>query len=193
MNSLSFVFTVKREFLLATIFSHALVGATIVSGMSAPRRSTRNYILGAATAVVPDLDYFGFVNQVPYASLWGHRGISHSIVFAVAVGFIAMLAANRKIKFLSVDFFSLFFLTTISHALIDACTNGGLGVALFAPYNTHRYFFPWHPIEVSPMGLGFFSARGIAVLISEFSYIVIPCIVFVLVRKLAGKFRLVAP
>ena len=149
--------------------------------MSAPRRSTRNYLIGGLTAIVPDFDYFGFVNHVPYESLWGHRGLTHSIVFAIAVGLVAMLFANRKPSFLSWDFAMLFFVTTFSHPLLDACTNGGLGVAFFAPYNTHRYFFPWHPIQVSPMGLSFFSERGVAVLMSEFCWIVIP-----------GKINLVA-
>ncbi len=178
---------------MATIFTHALVGATLVSGMSAPRRSTRNYIIGATTAIIPDFDYFGFINRVPYASLWGHRGLTHSLVFAVAVGLVAMLLANRKPRALSIDFFMLFFLTTISHSLIDACTNGGLGVALFSPYNTHRYFFPWRPIQVSPMGLGFFSTQGLSVLFSEFCWVVIPCATFYVLRKLAGRVRLVAP
>lgn len=178
---------------MATIFTHALVGATIVSGVAAPRRSTRNYLIGAITAVIPDCDYMGFVNHIPYGSLWGHRGMTHSMVFAAALAVPAMLVANRKPKILSIDFYMLFFLTTISHALLDACTNGGLGVAMFAPYSTHRYFLPWRPIQVSPMGLGFFSAEGVSVLLSEFAWVIVPCVAFYLLRKLASRMRIVAP
>jgi inner membrane protein len=58
--------------------------------------------------------------------------------------------------------------------LLDALTNGGLGVALFAPFSNERFFFPWRPIEVSPIGAGFFSARGMRVLLSEARWIWLP-------------------
>ena len=45
------------------------------------------------------------------------------------------------------------------------------GVAFFAPFNNTRFFFPWRPIEVSPIGLSFFSTRGMAVLLSELIWI----------------------
>jgi len=49
-----------------------------------------------------------------------------------------------------------FFLATASHGLLDALTDGGLGVAFFAPFDNHRYFLPWRPIHVSPIGAGRF-------------------------------------
>jgi inner membrane protein len=52
--------------------------------------------------------------------------------------------------------------------VLDAMTNGGLGVAFFAPFDTTRYFFPWRPITVSPIGVGsFFTHRGALVVLSE--------------------------
>jgi inner membrane protein len=54
-------------------------------------------------------------------------------------------------------------------------TDGGLGVAFFAPFDNTRYFLPWTPIRVSPIGLGrFFTARGLAVLASELLWIWLP-------------------
>jgi inner membrane protein len=58
--------------------------------------------------------------------------------------------------------------------LLDALTNGGLGVALAWPFDDKRFFFPWRPIEVSPIGAGFFSARGLAVIGSELLRVVLP-------------------
>ena len=52
--------------------------------------------------------------------------------------------------------FAFLFLCTMSHALLDALTDGGLGVAFFSPFSNERYFFPWTPIRVSR----FFSARA---------------------------------
>lgn len=53
-------------------------------------------------------------------------------------------------------------------------TDGGLGVAFFAPFDDTRYFFPFRPIKVSPIGLSFFSARGLDVMWSEFLSVCIP-------------------
>ncbi len=69
----------------------------------------------------------------------------------------------------------LVFLVTLSHGLLDAMTNGGLGVAFFSPFDTTRYFLPWRPIRVSPVGVGrFFSAQGVAILASEIEYVWLP-------------------
>jgi inner membrane protein len=54
-----------------------------------------------------------------------------------------------------------------SHALLDTLTNGGLGCALFWPFDLTRYFAPWTPIPVSPIGLRYFSSYGMFVAGSE--------------------------
>jgi inner membrane protein len=61
----------------------------------------------------------------------------------------------------------LLFLLIASHGILDGFTNGGLGVAYFAPFDNQRYFFPWQPIEVSPIGLSFMSIDGLWTLASE--------------------------
>jgi inner membrane protein len=66
------------------------------------------------------------------------------------------------------------FACTASHPLLDALTNGGLGVALFWPWSDARLFAPWRPIAVSPIGAGFFSARGLAVLGSDLRWVWLP-------------------
>lgn len=106
----------------------------------------------------------------------GHRGITHSIAFAALTGVIVGALAFRKFgdKFGRTALMIYFGLVTLSHPLLDALTNGGRGVALFAPFSNVRYFFPWRPIEVSPIGLGFFSEEGIEVLISEITWIWLP-------------------
>jgi len=71
-------------------------------------------------------------------------------------------------------------------------TDGGLGVAFFSPFDNHRYFLPWTPIRVSPIGLGrFFSHRGLEVLQSELLWIWLPAAVLAIaawvVRRPAGS------
>jgi inner membrane protein len=68
--------------------------------------------------------------------------------------------------------FAYFFTATASHSVLDAMTNGGLGVAFFSPFSKDRYSLPWRPIRVSPISLHrFFSGRGYAVLQSELLWI----------------------
>jgi inner membrane protein len=67
------------------------------------------------------------------------------------------------------------FLATASHGVLDAMTDGGLGVAFFSPFYNGRYFFPWRPIRVSPIALGrFFTPRGYLILRNEFFWIWLP-------------------
>lgn len=172
---------------MATVFSHALAGAAIVSLFPKKYRTKKAYGIAALSAVVPDFDYLGFIQRIPYDSLWGHRGMTHSILFAVLLAAVFAIWAKNKNEKTYLGFFILFFLTTISHACLDACTNGGLGVAFYSPYNTLRYFFPWRPIQVSPMGMGFFSERGLVVLLSELYWIILPSVMIFLVRGILNK------
>jgi inner membrane protein len=128
-------------------------------------------------SVIPDLDVIGFDFGIRYGDFWGHRGFTHSIVFAALLAAAAVAIAFRS-PLPSIGRFSLwlyFFLATASHGLLDAMTDGGLGVAFFAPFDNRRYFLPWTPIRVSPIGIGrFFTARGVAVIQTELLWIWIP-------------------
>jgi inner membrane protein len=125
-------------------------------------------------AFVPDLDGIGFYLGVPYESWLGHRGFSHSLFFA----FICGLAGAWLAPWLGASRYwsgGLIFLATTSHVALDTLTNGGLGVALLWPFSETRYFFPWRPIQVSPMRAArLFSERGLAVLYSEFLWVWLP-------------------
>jgi inner membrane protein len=74
-------------------------------------------------------------------------------------------------------------LCTMSHAVLDAFTDGGLGVAFFAPFSNERYFFPFTPIRVSPIGAGFFSPRGMETLRNELLWVWAPCVAIALLGK----------
>jgi inner membrane protein len=59
--------------------------------------------------------------------------------------------------------------------VLDALTNGGLGIAFFAPVDATRYFFPWRPVRVSPISVtAFFSKWGVRIVLSEMLYIWLP-------------------
>jgi len=136
--------------------------------------------LGAVCSMAPDIDVIGFRFGIHYGDLLGHRGLSHSLAFAAAFASLAYIATfssllppvHRGLVWLYL------FLATASHGLLDAMTDGGLGIAFFSPFDTTRYFFSFTPIAVSPIGAGFFSARGFSVLLSEFRWVWLPSFVF---------------
>lgn len=140
-------------------------------------------------SILPDADVIAFALGIPYSHFFGHRGFFHSPCFAIIAGFLAAWIYRRTIRrgvgriwTLSFYFSSLI----ATHGLLDAMTNGGMGIALFIPFDSDRYFLPWTPIEVSPVGIaGFFSARGMTVLLSEFLWVWIPMmILWIIVMKL---------
>jgi inner membrane protein len=166
---------------MASVFGH-IAASTALAYAFFPEQ-TRPAVLGLAAfcAAAPDLDVLAFRFGIDYGSEWGHRGWTHSIVFAVALGLLLAALFFRQDR----DFWKialLCVLATASHPLLDMLTNGGRGVALWWPFSLERLFFPWHPIQVSPLSAGaFFSKWGLAVLWSEAKWIGLPGLVLVAV------------
>lgn len=149
---------------------------------------------GVLCAEIPDSDVLGFLFGVPYGDLWGHRGITHSLLFAGVFAVVLSYGITGWIEQGHSRFsrWLYFFLVTASHGLSDAVTDGGLGVAFFAPFDATRYFLPFRPVVVSPLGVReFFSPIGARVLVSEMIWIWGPCAAFVgasvLWRRLKGQ------
>lgn len=159
---------------MPTILSHAAVPLAIGLGLGAQRIPTRLLVVGVVASVLPDLDVLAFRFHIAYADALGHRGASHSLVFA----FCLALAAFALAKHLKASHTTAFWFTAVcaaSHGVLDMFTNGGLGTALWWPFSDVRVFAPWQVIEVSPLSLRrVFSARGLAVLQSELLWIWLP-------------------
>lgn len=163
---------------MPTIITHSFVGLIGGKIFSDSPEKMKFWLLSALLPMLPDADVVGFGFGVPYGSMLGHRGFSHSIIFALCAALIVMLAAFRRIVFGSNEWFryaAYFFFITLSHPILDAFTNGGLGVGLFIPLDAHRYFAPFRPIEVSPIGIKrFFDGAAFSVLASEISWVWLP-------------------
>ena len=159
---------------MATIFAHALVPVAVRIGVGPGHISKQLLFVAALATIVPDLDVIAFWFSIPYSDTLGHRGFTHSIAFAGIAGLVAAFFARRLNSTAKVSFW-LVFVSMLSHPLLDSLTNGGLGVAFLWPLSDARYFMPWQPIMISPIGIrGFFEARSIQVLISEFYWILLP-------------------
>ena len=113
----------------------------------------------SALSMLPDADVIGMGLGIAYEDPFGHRGASHSLLFAAVVGAVAGLSAT-SIGLPRVRTWLIATAVVASHAILDTLTDGGLGCALFWPFDLTRYFAPWRPIPVSPLGLAFFSPYG---------------------------------
>jgi inner membrane protein len=175
---------------MASSFSHAVAALSIGTCFYRPQTPKRVWIAGAICSVIPDVDVIGFRFGIHYSDFWGHRGFTHSLVFAALLSGAAAVILSRRDK-LGIGrpaLFAYLFLATASHGVLDAMTNGGLGVAFFSPFDNRRYFLPWKPIRVSPISVTrFFSGRGYAVVRSELLWIWVPAAVFAVFVLLIGR------
>ncbi len=157
--------------------SHAAVPITGALLLGRGRLSVPVITTGIIFAMLPDADVVGFGLGIDYADSWGHRGATHSLLFAAAAALLAV-ALIRPQRFVIAGLF--LFVVMASHGLLDTLTNGGLGAALFWPWDETRHFAPATPIAVSPIGVSdFFSARGMKVLQSEVIWVWTPMAVLV--------------
>src|SRR5262245_28620395 len=133
-----------------TVPTHALVASTLF-GCIGPRDRSWSlglWMLGAVCSMLPDLDVVGFALGLRYGDLLGHRGLTHSLLFAAAVAALGVEVARPRDRAAAWWFL---FACTASHGILDAATDGGLGVAFFSPFSNERYFWPWRPIRVAPI------------------------------------------
>lgn len=159
---------------MASIFGHGLVAYT-TSKLIDSSSNKLLLFLAIGSAIIPDFDVLAFKFGIDYSHPFGHRGFTHSILFAVlwSVLLSFLFGKNRKLIFVAV-----LFLSTISHGILDAMTSGGKGIGFFIPFDNSRYFFPFRGIKVSPIGIEkFFSEWGINVILSELKYLGIPCFI----------------
>jgi inner membrane protein len=162
---------------MPTIISHPAAAVALAPVFRRLRVPVRVLAAGAACTIVPDFDVVGFAFGVGYGDLLGHRGLSHSLLFAAALAGLIVAVIGQDARVSRPWCFVYLFLCTASHGLLDALTSGGLGVAFFAPFDGGRYFFPWQPIRVSPIGVRrFFTDRGLAVMASEILWVWFPAL-----------------
>ena len=169
---------------MASPITHAVVALSLGAAWNRSRSDWKFLAAGVVCAEIPDADVLGFWFGVPYGALWGHRGMTHSLLFAAAFAgvLVRLTGDSEEAGPQRFSRWSYFFLATASHGLSDAVTDGGLGVALLSPFDTTRYFFPFRPVMVSPLDWDmFFSPVGLRVLVSEAIWIWLPCMVFAVV------------
>ncbi len=183
---------------MPTILTHSIVGMVACKTLPKKVVSRRMYLLSVVLTILPDTDVIGFALGIEYGDFLGHRGFIHSIPFAFILAafavslFLCRNIASKKWWLLT----GFFFVITASHGILDACTNGGLGIALLSPFDDTRYFMPFTPIQVAPIGIAnmFIDWRwGLSVIISEAKYVWLPISLIALYIQYAKKVYAPAP
>jgi inner membrane protein len=179
-----------KEIFMPTIITHSVIAVSAGKIFVRKKMPLRFWILSVVCSIIPDADVLAFSFGIPYGNFLGHRGFFHSIFFALILSLCLAFVFFNDYKPASKKWWkytSWFFLISASHGILDAFTNGGRGIALLSPFNNTRYFSPWTPIEVSPIGIGAFISRwGLRVLTFEVIYIWLPLLTFVII---VGIFR----
>lgn len=179
---------------MPSAFSHAVAAAGIGTAFFGRKAPARVWILGALCAALPDADVVGFRFGIHYGDLLGHRGLTHSFAFAAVLAALVAPFARSGSDLRLGRMWTYLFLATASHGLLDAMTDGGLGVAFFSPFSNVRYFFPFRPIVVSPISIQrFFSGRGAAVISSELLWVWLPSLALAALATFWYRKRSVLP
>jgi inner membrane protein len=168
---------------VAAIVSHVLVSGAAAALFRPTRPVPRRYWIAAAlVATIPDVDILFVALGARYRGMWGHRGITHSLLFALAAAAAATLWVRaRDRSFPAGRLYAVLLLAAASHPFLDGLMASGVGVALFAPFSAARYTLTWRPIRVPPpsdnplLNLG-----GIRVMSSEVLWLWMPSLALIL-------------
>ncbi|MEL7003150.1 MAG: metal-dependent hydrolase [Bacteroidota bacterium] len=141
-------------------FTQIALGAAVGEAVAGKKLGNKALLFGAIAGTIPDLDVFIGKYMSTVEAIDFHRGISHSVFFALIFSpLIAFLL--RKIYHKSTatfkDWFLLFFLGFVTHALLDAFTTWG--TQLFWPLNYRiaiKSIFVIDPLYTLPLTICLF-------------------------------------
>jgi inner membrane protein len=141
----------------------------------------------SVVSLFPDADVLAFPLGIPYGAPFGHRGASHSLAAALLVAIVVGIAwrFDRRAGPRRVAIFTGIVMAT--HGILDAMTDGGRGIALLFPFTTERFFLPWRPIPVAPIGIGLLSHEGLHVLTVEL-FAFLPLLLYALMPRRLLRF-----
>lgn len=173
---------------MPTVLTHAVAAWGLGRVLTRSRRMPPLFwLLAAGLSILPDADVVAWPLGIPWGTPWAHRGISHSFPAAALVSYVVARLAHRPLRLPFPWLWGYYFVAMASHGFLDAFTNGGPGVAFLAPFDSTRYFFPWRPVVVSPIGRDILSEWGLRTITSEIVWIWMPTALLVGAAWLAHR------
>jgi len=120
----------------------------------------------ALLALLPDADVLLVVLGASDTSVAGHRGASHSIALALAVGLLCAIA-TRRMRWPVWRTVVLASLAVASHAALDFLGHGGRGLPLLWPFSEARFHSPLRIFPDAPRGLRLVTSAGLTSMVIE--------------------------
>ena len=138
---------------MAVFVTHGIFASLFSILWNDKKTKTTVFILIFIASILPDID---FLFQERESRMFGHRGFTHSILFALFTAGLFTLISSSLVKsfWRRLLLFTLFFLASASHSCLDAMTQSAYGVCFFCPFNEERYFFPFTPFSSIAAGGG---------------------------------------
>ena len=160
---------------MPTIITHAAVPLCLGLGLGRKTIPGRLLLAGIALAMLPDADVLSFKLGIEYGNVFGHRGFTHSLLFAFAVPLLCVLAGRRWFGASFSRCWLFLTVSLLSHSLLDSVTTGGRGVGWLWPWSDERFFAPWQVIKVAPFALSrYLEPYGHEVILSELLWVWLP-------------------
>jgi inner membrane protein len=154
---------------MATDYTHAVVGLGLARLYATKPMPWTYWGIAVVLPVLPDIDVF---SSAACGTWLGHRGITHSLVFAL---FFGVIAAGVTFRWFLASWWSLatlFFLLIASHGLLDALTSGGENIPFFWPFAGRHG--NWGLIPVSDIALELPDPRHSRAIRSELLWLWLP-------------------
>jgi len=143
--------------------THIVFGAAVGELLLGKKTGKKAMLWGALAASLPDIDVFFTPFFHPIDGLLIHRGITHSFLFIIMVTpllgwlFSRIYPIPEEKKGGRASWTFMFFVTILSHPVLDSCTMYGTGIA--EPFSHYRAqftsLFIIEPLYTLPLLIGF--------------------------------------
>jgi inner membrane protein len=132
-----------------------ILGAAVGEAVAGKKMGHKAPLWGAIAGTIPDLDVFLQSFFHPIDAMLVHRGFSHSLLFALLFSPVFAWLTYRlyKKKFAFNDWWNLFFLSIVTHPMLDMFTN--YGTQFLWPFDyriTFNTVFVIDPLYTLPFG-----------------------------------------
>lgn len=163
---------------MPTIVTHAAVPLCLGLGLGSKVIPRGLLLAGVGLSMLPDADVLAFKFGVAYGDVLGHRGFTHSLLFAFVVPLLVAWLGHKRFKASLAHCWAFLTVSLLSHSLLDSITTGGKGVGWLWPWSDERFFAPWQVIKVAPFALSRYTTPyGHQVILSELMWVWLPGVV----------------
>ena len=177
---------------MPSVVAHAAAALSVGALFRSSALPTRFWVVAGLAVALPDLDALlrPFSNTEAEQLVGGHRGLTHSIPFAMALAAVMVRSRVMGPGWIGsrLNLWIWLSLAIASHGILDIFTRYGEGVALLAPISWHQFKSSW-----TPLGTGG-ACRGIVAcavwgLSNEFLWIWVPSLMLVGLSRVLRKPR----